>query len=468
MGFSTVKSRVTLFGLLMLIVGSIDSIRNLPVTALFGGSLVFFFIVGAIIFLFPSALVSAQLAVLSPKQGGIYYWLRQVFGVRLAALGVWLQWINTMVWFPSMLMFIAGTFAYLINPQLVNDKSYLLSVVLVVFWLVTFINFFGLRASAKFASVCAVVGLIIPFILILILGAAWFLSGRPLQLQFTMQSWIPHLAHRSNWISLTGVITAFLGMELATVHVGQMQDAAEIFPRALKISVLLILLIMIFGALTIAFVLPASQISLVSGVMQTFANFLRVYHMHWALPIITIMILIGSLGGMVNWLISPAKGLLQAAEDGFLPRGLTYQNKYGVASRVLLMQGTVVTLICGSMLLMPSVNGAYWLLTDLSTQLYLFMYVLMFCAAVAFSYKKHFADSLFVMSHGRFGLRVASGVGLVGCIISIIVGFIPPTQIAVGGALHFELLFVSGLLIMMLPVLALWRYQKINKKQINK
>ena len=96
------------------------------------------------------------------------------------------------------------------------------------------------------------------------------------------------------------------------------------------------------------------------------------------------------------------------------------------------------------------------------------MYVLMFCAAVAFSYKKHFADSLYVLSHGRIGLRLASGIGLVGCIISIIVGFIPPTQIAVGGALHFELLFISGLLIMMLPVLVLWRYQKINKKQINK
>jgi glutamate:GABA antiporter len=429
--------------------------------------LIFFFIVGAIIFLFPSALVSAQLAVLSPKQGGIYYWLRQVFGARVAALGVWLQWVNTMVWFPSMLMFIGGTFAYLINPQLVNDRNYLLSVILLVFWAVTFINFFGLKASARFASVCAVVGLLIPFILIIVLGAIWVLSGRPLQLHFTVHSLMPHLANQSNWVSLTGVITAFLGMELATVHVGQTENAAEIFPRALKISVFLILLIMIFGALTIACVLPASQISLVSGVMQSFENFLRAYHMHWALPIITIMILIGSLGGMVNWLISPAKGLLQAAEDGFLPRGLTYQNKHGVASRVLLIQGLVVTLICGSMLLMPTVNGAYWLLTDLSTQLYLFMYVLMFCAAVAFSYKQQFADSLYALSRGRIGLRLVSGLGLLGCTISIIVGFIPPTQIAVGGAMHFELLFSIGLLIMILPVLLLWRYQTVNKNNNN-
>lgn len=462
MGFSATKTKVTLFSLLMLIVGSIDSIRNLPVTALFGTSLIFFFIIGAIIFLFPSALVSAQLSVLSPKQGGIYYWLRQVFGVRTAALGVWLQWVNTMVWFPSMLMFIGGTFAYLIDPSLVNNKYYLLLAVLLIFWGVTFINFFGLKSSARFASFCAVVGLLIPFVSILILGAIWLLSGRPLQLHFTAHSLLPHLTNQSNWVSLTGVITAFLGMELATVHVGQTENAVNIFPRALKISVFLILLIMIFGALTIACVLPESQISLVSGVMQTFENFLMAYHMHWALPVITIMILIGSLGGMVNWLISPAKGLLQAAEDGFLPQGLTYQNKYGVASRVLLMQGVVVTLICGSMLLMPTVNGAYWLLTDLSTQLYLFMYVLMFFAALAFSSKQQFADNLYSLSRGRNGLRIISVLGLVGCLLSIIVGFIPPTQIVGSGVLHFELLFCGGLVIMTIPVLLLWFYQSKN------
>lgn len=452
------KAKVTLFALLMLIVGSIDSIRNLPVTALFGGSLVFFFTLGALIFLLPSALVSAQLAILSPEQGGIYSWLRQRFGQRLAVVGVWLQWINTMVWFPSMLMFIAGTIAYLINPRLVSERDYLLTVVLTVFWLVTFINFLGLRASARFASICAVVGLIIPFVFIVLLGVVWIFSGQPLQLHFNIQSWVPHLSKGSSWISLTGVITAFLGMELATVHVGQMKGAERIFPRALGIAVILILVIMILGALTIAFVLPANKISLVSGVMQTFANFLAVYHMSWALPVITLMVLLGSIGGMVNWLISPAKGLLQAAEDNFLPPFLTFTNKHGVATRVLMLQGLVVTLICLSMLLMPSVNGAYWLLTDLSTQLYLLMYVLMFAAALSFSAKNDFNDNLFAISRGRWGLRVACCIGLVGCAISLFVGFIPPTQISVGGAAHFELLFASGLVVMILPVFLLWWY----------
>lgn len=456
--------KITLFSLIMLITGSIDSIRNLPVTALFGANLIFFFVVGAIIFLIPSALVSAQLSVLWPHQGGIYHWVRRAFGPHTAALAVWLQWINTMVWFPTILSFIAGTLAFLVNPSLVHNRLYLLSVVLGVFWLVTLINMRGLQQSAAFASLCAVVGLLIPFALIIILGFVWVLGGHPMQIQLGVRHWLPHFSHLGSWVSLTGVVTAFLGMELATVHLGQIKQADRLFPRALVISVVLVLLIMIFGALVIAVVIPSTSISLVAGVMQTFAVFLRAYHMAWLIALMALFILIGSLGGMVNWLISPARGLLHAAEDGFLPPSLGTLNKAGVATRILWLQGAVVTFICMSMLLMPTVNGAYWLLTDLSTQLYLGMYVLMFIAALVLSRRQHSPADLLKLSGGRIGLRFICLLGLIGCAISMWVGFIPPQHIQVGGARHFELMFISGLVLMVLPVLLLW-WQRSRSRQ---
>lgn len=41
---------LSLFVLVMLITGSVDSIRNLPVVALFGSQLIFFYIFSAIVF----------------------------------------------------------------------------------------------------------------------------------------------------------------------------------------------------------------------------------------------------------------------------------------------------------------------------------------------------------------------------------------------------------------------------------
>src|ERR1700723_1915810 len=101
-------TKLNSFALTLLITGAIDSIRNLPAAALFGSTLIFFFIFSAIVFLIPTALVSAELAA-SMEEGGIYQWSRSAFGNRVGFLAVWLQWINNVVWFPTILSFIAGT-----------------------------------------------------------------------------------------------------------------------------------------------------------------------------------------------------------------------------------------------------------------------------------------------------------------------------------------------------------------------
>ena len=193
-------------------------------------------------------------------------------------------------------------------------------------------------------------------------------------------------------------------IKLATAHVNHVKHLQKTFPRAMLISVLLILVTMIFGSLAIAFVLPAKQISLVDGIMQAFVNFFRVYHLSWMMPIITIMILIGSIGGMTNWIISPAKGLLQASQSGYLPKYFRHENSHSVSSRLLITQAILLTFVCLAFLLMPSVNGSYWLPTDLSTQLYMLMYVLMFITIIAIRYKFAHLTGLFKIPGGMIGV----------------------------------------------------------------
>src|ERR1700760_1231064 len=97
---------LTTLPLTLLIIGAIDSIRNLPATALFGSSLIFFFIFSAIVFLIPAALVSAELSSTWTEKSGIYYWTKLAFGEKTGFVAIWLQWINTMVWFPTILSFL--------------------------------------------------------------------------------------------------------------------------------------------------------------------------------------------------------------------------------------------------------------------------------------------------------------------------------------------------------------------------
>jgi len=459
------SKNIGFFAVLMFIIGAIDSIRNLPATALFGASLIFFFIFSAITFLIPTALVSAELAARNPNEGGIYFWVKNVFGKKMGFLAVWLQWINTMIWYPTMLSFIASTAVYLIDPKLAQDKYYLISIILLVFWALTYINLKGIQISAELNSFCAMIGTVIPMVLIIVLGCIWAAASKPMQIHFSVNDIFPTFGHSQNWISLTAIITTFLGMELTAVHVNNIKNAQKIYPKAVTVGAFIVLITLLFGSLAIAVVLPEKDINLVDGTLQAFGAFFKAYHLTWMVPVMTILILIGSFGGMINWIISPAKGLLQAAQDDFLPHFLAKKNEKGVAKNLLILQAVLVSLVCLAFLLMPSVNGSYWLLTDLSTQIYVLMYMLMFLAAIVTRYKFKSQTPAFMIPGGNVGMWIISVLGLVGCCIAFVVGFFPPDGINVGGVLHYEKIFTMGIIGMVLPVLLFYFYQSFAVKK---
>ncbi len=218
--------KISLFSLVLLIVAAIDSIRNLPASALFGSALIFFFIFSAIVFLIPASLVAAELSATFPEKGGVYHWVKTAFGEKWAMLAIWLQWINTMVWYPTILSFIAGTAAYLIDPALAQNKWYLIACILIVFWGITFINLCGIHVSAKINSFCALIGTVFPMIFLIILGGIWFFGNHPLQINLSPDHLFPSLANSTNWVALIAIMASFLGIELAGVHVNDIAKAS--------------------------------------------------------------------------------------------------------------------------------------------------------------------------------------------------------------------------------------------------
>ena len=445
------KYALTVFTLTMITVGSVDSIRNLPATALFGSQLISFFILGALFFLIPTALVSAELASGWPKQGGIYIWVKEAFGKQTGFLAIWLQWIENVIWYPTILSFVAGTLGYLINPALASNPYFLWAVIVTSFWGVTFINLRGMRSSALFSNVCAISGLLLPMALIIGLGAAWITGGNPMQIHFAMPDITPHWHDRTMWVSLTAIMMSFCGIEIATVHANDVQDPQRAFPRALIYSVGIILSTLILGSLAIAVVLPQHDINLVAGIMQAFDAFFARYNLIWLMPVIAVMLVMGGLGGVSNWIIAPTKGLLVAAQEGNLHPIFQRTNQHNAPIVMLLVQAIIVTILSSLFLFMPSVNGSYWLLTALAAQLYMLMYLLMFAAAIKLRIKAPHHPRAFRIPGGRVGLFVIAGVGMVGALTTLVVSFIPPDGINVGSVSGYELTLIGGLILTCLP-----------------
>ncbi|MDE3045077.1 MAG: amino acid permease [Verrucomicrobiota bacterium] len=451
--------KIPFFSLIILIIAAIDNIRNLPATALFGSSLVFFFVLSAIVFLIPISLMSAELSAAFPEKGGVYQWINRAFGKKWAMAAIWLQWINTMVWYPTILSFIAGTLSYLIDPALAQNKAYLLSVILVIFWGLTWVNLKGIHVSTMINNVCATIGTVVPMIFLIALGAMWFFSGKPIQVSFTRDAMIPSFTNLTSWSSLIAIMASFLGMELSGVHVNDIYEPQKNFPKAVFLASLFIFLTMLFGSLSIAFVVPTNEINLVSGVMQVFTSFFYAFGLQALIPLLTLMIVIGSTGTMINWLISPAKGLLHAAEFGFLPPFFSRKNKAGVASNILIAQAVVVSLVCLVFLLEPTINAFYWFLTALSTELYMIMYVMIFCAGVRLHYKYIDRPSTFKIPGNGWGMWATALLGLVGCLLTIIISFLPPDTIITTPGRYLSMICI-GNLVSISPLFLFYWYQR--------
>lgn len=456
------KKKIPLFALVLLVVAAIDSIRNLPASALFGSSLIFFFVFSAIVFLIPISLVAAELSATFPEKGGVYHWVSVAFGQRWAMVAIWMQWINTMIWYPTILSFIAGTAAYLIDPDLAQHKWFLVTVILVVFWGITLINLRGIHFAAYVNGICAVIGTIFPMIFLIALGVLWIVNGNPLQIQLNSQTLIPSLEHSTNWIALIAIMASFLGMELSGVHVNDIRDPQRNFPKAVMISSLFILLSMIFGSLAIAMVLPEKEINLVSGVMQVFNNFFHVFGMPYMTPVLAVLIVIGSIGGITNWLIAPAKGLMHAAEFGYLPRFFMRKNKADVPANILISQGVIVSLICLLFLFEPSVNGFYWFLTALSTELYMIMYILIFFSALFLHHKYVNRPKVFKIPGRHVGIWLACLLGLFGCLCTIIVSFFPPDNVDIGSPSRYITMICMGNILAISPIFLFFFYKRLS------
>ena len=149
-------------GIALITVAAILTLRGFPSTAEYGWASIFFYVFGAIFFFIPLSFVAAELATGWPKAGGMFAWVSAGFGPRAGFLAVWFDWIENVVWFPTVLSFVAATIAYMFEPSLANNKWYLVIIMLVVFWGMTLANFFGLKNILRFNNVAVVIGTLIP------------------------------------------------------------------------------------------------------------------------------------------------------------------------------------------------------------------------------------------------------------------------------------------------------------------
>ena len=444
---------------------AVVSLRGLPAEAIYGPSSAFYYLFAAVVFLIPTAMVAAELAAMfSDKEGGVFRWVGEAFGARTGFLAIWLQWIESTIWYPTVLTFGAVSLAFIgmndvSDAALASNKIFTLITVLTIYWVATFIALKGLDWVGKISKWGGMIGTIIPAALLIILGIVYVATGGHNYMDMS-RGFFPDLSRMDNLVLASSIFLFYAGMEMMGVHVMDVNNPSRNYPKAIIIGSLATVCIFVLGTFALGLVIPAKDINLTQSLLIGFDNYFRHFHISWAGPVIAVALMFGVLASVLTWVAGPSKGIFTVGKAGYLPPFFQKSNSHGVQRNILLVQGGIVTLLSLLFVVMPSVQSFYQILSQLTILLYLIMYMLMFAAAIVLRYKMKDASRPFRIGKGNALMWILGTVGFAGSLLAFILSFIPPGQIQTGSNTVWYAVLIIGCIVMVLIPFIIYAMRK--------
>lgn len=456
----------------VMIITTVVSLRGLPSQAEFGIQSIFYYLFAAIVFLIPFSLVCAELASTYTHSGGLYRWVAEAFGPKWGWTAMYLEWQTLVIWFPAVLMFAAVSLAYIFWPEsfdarLSANKIYTLVVVLAVYWITNFIAFRGMKSSKILSTLGGLFGTIVPGAILIILGVAYLCMGKPIMLAH--ESFFPDFSKIGTIVLAASIFLFYGGMEMNAVHVQNMKNPARQFPRAIFLAVAVIVLLFVFATLAIGFVVPAKDINLLASLLVAYNDLWAAVGVPWLGNVMALLITFGVIGQVSVIIAGPSTGLVAVGESGYLPRSLQKTNAQGVNKPILYVQAIFVSLLSLVLVVLPSVESAYQVMSQMATVIYLILVLMIYFAFIRLRHTQPQKQRGFRIPGGKLGEVVVAGIGILGAVVAMVLSFLPPSQINTGSPVVYVLIiFCGALLFFCVPLIVFskrkpsWRNPKAN------
>lgn len=456
------NKHITTTQLALMTAAAVISLRGLPMMAQEELTMFFYIFFATFLFLVPAALVGAELgSAFADRGGGVYTWVKEAFNSRLGFTAIFLQWIQNVVWYPTVLGFAAASIAYLIGmPQLAQNGLYVGLFSIAMYWCATLVTLRGTSAASGITSKGFLIGTVLPGIVVIVMAIVWMATGNPIALEDIPASvsqvvnvdamhhvhprLFPHIAGMSDIAFLAGILLLFAGVEVHAVHAPELGAPQKQFPRAMFLAALISFTLFTLGALAVAIITPYDQINLQSGLFTTFQIAFDRYGVGWLSNVMGLLVAFGALAGVMSWISGPSRGLLWTAKEGVLPCFLQKTNRNGVQINILLIQGCIVTLLSSFYIFMNDVSVAFFLLSALTIGLYLIMYMMMYAAGIRLRYTQPQLARSYRIPGGNAGMWFVAGIGFLAVLFAFVVTFFPPSQLPVGSPATYTWLVVIG------------------------
>ncbi|WP_019531687.1 APC family permease [Dasania marina] len=360
-------------------VSAILLLDTLAAAAAVGASSIFWWLFLGIIFFIPFGLISAEMGTTYPEQGGIYAWVRDSFGGRWASRATWGYWVNTALWNPAIFILFAAVFSQLFIPDLALKWQIVLGIALS--WIAVAINIITLEVGKWIPNIGAILKVVI-FIAVIVGGLAYS-QDHGMANQITFETLKPNWGEGMQYIPV--IIYGMLGFELMCAGSDEIHEPAKNVPKAVLFSGLIIISLYTLGTAAILVAIPAQEINLVEGLMNTLYLFFggSVWGDAFALCL-GVAALFTFFSNGVTWSLGCNRAIAEAANEGEFPAFLGYEHKVlGTPVGAAITMGCVSTCVLVLYGLMAgSSEDLFWSLFSFSAVIALLPYIGMMLAFI--------------------------------------------------------------------------------------
>jgi amino acid transporter len=348
-----------------------------------GASAITVWIIGFFAMALPLATAVIALSSRHPEEGGLYVWAKIAFGDFAGFITGWAYWMSNLPYFPAVLYFAAGNALYVGGNRwlgLSTSAPYFIAASLAGLLLGTAFNLVGLEVG-KWLSNAGAIARWLATALLVILGVWAFI-----RFGSATRFWGPALlpgTHLKDIIFWSTIAFAMTGLEAASFMGAEIRDAARTVPRAILVSLPIILAVYLAGTLAVLVALPAAEVSGLQGIMQAIQKVETRLNLSGVSAVAAVLITVTALGSVGAWLASVARIPFVAGIDRFLPAGFgRVHPRFGSPWTALLSQAAITAVFIFLGQAGTSVRGAYDALVSMTIIWYFIPFLLLFAAAI--------------------------------------------------------------------------------------
>ncbi len=396
-----------------------------------GASSIALWILAALGFFLPTALVVVELSSRFPEEGGLYVWSRDAFGDFHGFVAGWTYWIYSIFYFPALLLASTAMSAYVVGPrgaQLAQNRTFLLVGSFILLGIAVILNIVGLNIG-KWLQNAGGVGTYLP--LLILLGVALILGLRHGSItQYSWSSIIPHW----DWDTVNfwpQLAFAFTGLEMAAMMSEEIRDPRRTIPRAIFGSGAAIAVIYIIATVAVLALVAPAQVDPKSGVFQAVTSGSTLLRIGFAGVLAALLVSVGNAGGVGTTVAATARLPFAVGIDRYLPPIFGQLHPRWKTPYVsILVQAMCSGVILLAIQVNQTVNGAYQILVDATTAIYFVSLLYMYAAAIKLAYRKDRGShaNTVLIPGGKSGVWVASSLGFLVTLAGIVLSLIPPGE----------------------------------------